>query len=32
MIAALAEARAKLAGENPIGRVCTAVEELLARA
>lgn len=32
MIADLAEARAKLTGEDPIGRVCTAVEELLARA
>jgi lipid-A-disaccharide synthase len=31
MVSDLAEARAKLAGEDPIGRVCTAVEELLAR-
>jgi lipid-A-disaccharide synthase len=29
MVADLAEARAKLVGEDPIGRVCTAVEELL---
>ena len=32
MVADLAEARAKLGGEDPIGRVCTAVEELLERA
>jgi lipid-A-disaccharide synthase len=31
MVAELAEARAKLVGEDPIGRVCGAVEELLAR-
>jgi len=31
MVADLAEARAKLAGEDPIGRVCRAVEELLER-
>jgi lipid-A-disaccharide synthase len=29
MVAELAEARAKLAGEDPIGRVCTVAEELL---
>ena len=32
MVADLAEARAKLAGEDPIGRVCTAVQELLGSA
>jgi lipid-A-disaccharide synthase len=31
MVAELAEARAKLVGEDPIGRVCGAVEELLAQ-
>ena len=31
MIADLAEARAKLTGEDPIGCVCTAVQDLLAR-
>jgi lipid-A-disaccharide synthase len=31
MVAELAEARAKLVGEDPIGRVCGAVEELLER-
>ncbi|HEX3572243.1 MAG TPA: lipid-A-disaccharide synthase [Acidobacteriaceae bacterium] len=31
MVAELAEARAKLMGEDPIGRVCGAVEELLGR-
>jgi lipid-A-disaccharide synthase len=30
MVADLATARAKLAGEDPIGRVCAVVEDLLA--